>query len=151
MPDACFEQLGVSDICSRKVLLNLAKCHFLDSSGVAWLLRIHQWFGERGGMLIIHSASPVVLQILNIMRMGLVLNLAANEEQRGAWPARCGMSIDFEEVDPPESLEGAQLERFSPELAMALLVDHAVRIGASDLFLTSGESEVRVAVRSSAS
>jgi type II secretory ATPase GspE/PulE/Tfp pilus assembly ATPase PilB-like protein len=57
------------------------------------------------------------------------------------------MSIDFEEVDPPESLEGAQLERFSPELAMALLVDHAVRIGASDLFLLSGERDVRVSVR----
>ena len=81
MPDACFEQLGISDIYSRKVLLNLAKCHYLDSLGVAWLLRIHQWFRERGGMLIIHSASPVVMQILNIMRMGLVLNVAANEEE----------------------------------------------------------------------
>ena len=57
------------------------------------------------------------------------------------------MSIDFEELDPPESLEGAQLERFSPELAMALLVDYAVRLGASDLFLSSGERDVRIAVR----
>lgn len=79
--EAGFDRLGVGDIYARKVLLNLAKCHYLDSTGVAWLLRIHQGFRERGGMLVIHSASPVVTQIFNIMRMGLVLNVAASEEE----------------------------------------------------------------------
>jgi anti-anti-sigma factor len=81
MPDACFEQLGIGDIYSRKVLLDLSKCHYLDSTGVEWLLRCHRWFRERGGLLVIHSTSPVVMQILNIMRMNLVLHLAANEEE----------------------------------------------------------------------
>ena len=57
------------------------------------------------------------------------------------------MQIDFQEVDPPASVDGAQLDRFSPELAIALLVDHAARIGASDLFIASAEHDVRVSAR----
>ncbi len=57
------------------------------------------------------------------------------------------MQIDFQEVDPPASVDGAQLDRFSPELAVALLVDHAARIGASDLFIASAEHDVRVSAR----
>ena len=63
------------------MLLDLAKCLYLVSTGVEWLLRCHRWFRERGGLLVIHSTSPVVMQILNIMRMNLVLHLAANEEE----------------------------------------------------------------------
>jgi anti-anti-sigma factor len=66
---------------SKKVLLSLASCRYLDSTGVEWLLRCHKRFATAGGMFVVHSVSPVVGQILKMMRMDLVLNLAENEAQ----------------------------------------------------------------------
>src|SRR5689334_21133037 len=69
------------------------------------------------------------------------------KKRLAGWRASSPMQIDFQEVDPPASVDGAQLDRFSPELAIALLVDHAARIGASDLFIASAEHDVRVSAR----
>ena len=70
-----FQQAGGSAVYSRKVLLDLSKCHYISSSGVGWLLIHHRRFQESGGKLILHSASPVVMQIFSLMKMDLVLNL----------------------------------------------------------------------------
>jgi anti-anti-sigma factor len=75
------EQACGPDIYSKKVLLSMATCRYLDSTGVEWLLRCHKRFATAGGMLVIHSVAPVVGQILKMMRMELVLNLAENEAQ----------------------------------------------------------------------
>lgn len=75
-----FEAVGGSSIYSRKVLLGLSKCDYVDSMGIGWLLSSHRKFRECGGMLVVHSPSPIVLQILTLMRMELVLHLAATEE-----------------------------------------------------------------------
>ncbi|HUY87470.1 MAG TPA: STAS domain-containing protein [Pirellulales bacterium] len=75
-----FESLAGEAIYSRKVLLGLSKCHYVDSMCIEWLLRSHRRFRESGGMLVLHSASPVVVQILNLMRMELVLYLASTED-----------------------------------------------------------------------
>lgn len=66
-------------IFSRKVLLNLRNSHYLDSTGVEWLLSNHKKFKEAGGRLVIHSFNPVIAQILKLMRMDLVLDLAKDE------------------------------------------------------------------------
>ena len=55
--------------------------------------------------------------------------------------------IDFEETDPAAAADETQMERFAPDLAVTLLVDHAVRLGASDLFLSSDANGVRASVR----
>lgn len=70
-----FQHAGGPAIYSRTVLLDLSKCHHINSSGVAWLLVHHRRFQEAGGKLVLHSASPVVMQIFNLMKMELVLNL----------------------------------------------------------------------------
>jgi anti-anti-sigma factor len=75
------EQICGPQVYSRKVLLSLASCRYLDSMGVEWLLRCHKRFATAGGTLVIHSVSPVVGQILRMMRMDLVLKLAENETQ----------------------------------------------------------------------
>ena len=61
---------------SRKVLLNLSNSDYIDSSGVSWLLTCHKRCREAGGMLIIHSPSPMVVQILRVLRMDQVLTVA---------------------------------------------------------------------------
>jgi anti-anti-sigma factor len=74
-----FEALAGPDVYRRRVLLNVSKCNYLDSTGVGWLLACHRRFQEGGGMLVVHSATPVLLQILKMMRMDLALHLAADE------------------------------------------------------------------------
>ncbi len=61
------------------MLLNLQSSHYLDSTGVEWLLSNHKRFKAGGGSLVIHSFNPVMTQILKMMRMDLVLNLAKDE------------------------------------------------------------------------
>jgi hypothetical protein len=66
-------------IYSRQVLLNLDHSHYLDSTGVEWLLSSHLRFRAAGGKLIVRCFNPVLLQILKVMRMDLVLNLAKDD------------------------------------------------------------------------
>lgn len=78
------DQDPISDICGdgifgRTVLLNFSRSNYLDSTGVEWLLHSHKRFNKEGGMLVIHSVTPVMLQILKMMRMETVLNIAVDE------------------------------------------------------------------------
>jgi anti-anti-sigma factor len=80
-PTDLFKQLGGPAVYSRKVMLDLSKCHYVNSGGVAWLLIHHRRFQEAGGKLVLHSASPVVKQIFNLMKMELVLNFCHDEAE----------------------------------------------------------------------
>jgi anti-anti-sigma factor len=64
---------------SGKVLFSLQKTTYLDSSGISWLLIGHKHFVQAGGKLVIHSAPPLVDQVLRLLKMQMVLNLAADE------------------------------------------------------------------------
>jgi anti-anti-sigma factor len=71
-----------------KVLVDLAECDFISSSGLALLLVWHKRFTEGGGKLVIHSVPNQVMEVFKILRMELVLNLArdknaAAEQVRG--------------------------------------------------------------------
>lgn len=61
---------------ARRVTLGLAETDFIDSSGINWLLVRHKRFREAGGRLVVHSVSPAVLQVLEMLRMGQVFHLA---------------------------------------------------------------------------
>jgi len=74
-----FADLFGPTIFSRNVLLNLKSSNYLDSTGVEWLLSNHKRFNAAGGKLVIHGFNPVMAQILKMMRMELVLNLAKDE------------------------------------------------------------------------
>jgi len=57
-------------------------------------------------------------------------------------------TIDFEEVGGAENGQELSLDRVSPELAFSVLVDYAVRSGASDLFICCEQNRVEVSIRS---
>jgi len=78
-PGDPFANLCGEDVFSRTVLLSLAETTHIDSTGVEWLLRANEKFQKGGGMLVIHSATPLTRQILKLMRMDLVLRIADNE------------------------------------------------------------------------
>lgn len=63
-----------------KVLLSLAEVSFVDSTGLGWLLKCNKTFREAGGILVIHSIPPVVLDIISVMRLSQVLKLSDDEE-----------------------------------------------------------------------
>src|SRR5687768_5184842 len=63
----------------RKVLLNMEKTTYIDSSGISWLLICHKHFNQAGGKLVIHSVPPVVYQVLQLLRMPMILHIAADE------------------------------------------------------------------------
>jgi anti-anti-sigma factor len=75
--------LGVGGF-ARKVLLSLEKTSYIDSSGIGWLLSCHKNFLQGGGLLVIHSIPPMVLQVLQMLRMQAILHIADNESQARA-------------------------------------------------------------------
>jgi anti-anti-sigma factor len=64
---------------SFRLLFDLEKTTFIDSSGVSWMLLTHRRCNQAGGRIVYHSAPPMVQQILSLLKMHLVLHLAADE------------------------------------------------------------------------
>lgn len=63
------------------VLLSLEKTTYIDSSGVSWLLGAHKQFERNGGRLILHSVSPMVLQVLMLLKLTAILTVVADERE----------------------------------------------------------------------
>ena len=72
--------MGVT-IYHRCVLLSLEKTTYIDSSGVSWLLGAHKQFERNGGRLILHSVSPMVRQVLQLLKLTSILTIAADEPE----------------------------------------------------------------------
>jgi anti-anti-sigma factor len=64
---------------SHKVMLDLEKATYIDSAGLGWLVICHKRFVENNGNLVLHSVSPQVYRVLQIVRLPLILNIAAGE------------------------------------------------------------------------
>ncbi len=73
------EQLLGPDGFKRKVLLSLAASPFIDSAGVGWLIMTHKKFKDAGGMLVVHSLSPMVNHVFRLLQVGTVLPVADDE------------------------------------------------------------------------
>jgi stage II sporulation protein AA (anti-sigma F factor antagonist) len=64
---------------SRKVLLNLEKTTYIDSTGIGWLLMNHKRFLQAGGKLVLHSIPPMVYQVLQLLNLPSIVSMATNE------------------------------------------------------------------------
>ena len=74
--DLLEELLGM-DCFGRKVYLNMEKTNYVDSAAIGWLVKTHKRFQVAGGRLEIHGVTPMVMQILKLLRMPEVLNIGA--------------------------------------------------------------------------
>lgn len=81
------ELLGPSGY-SRTVLLDLGDVSYLDSSGVGWLLTCHKRMKQAGGTLVVHSFSPIVSNVLRVLKLERVLQLADNARAAGELVAK---------------------------------------------------------------
>src|SRR5262249_22086409 len=73
------ESLLGSQCYSHKVLLSLERCQSIDTSGLSWLMLSHKRFLGAGGKLVLHAVPPVVLSVLNLLRLTPLLNVAPGE------------------------------------------------------------------------
>lgn len=64
------------DAFSGAVLLGLSDSDYMDSSGVGWLLQCHKRAQSAGGRLIVHSAPPMIDNLMRILKLEKVLALA---------------------------------------------------------------------------
>lgn len=74
-----FEELLGPDGFRKKVLLNLVRAEYIDSSGVSWLIQNHRRFKDAGGRLVVHDIPPLVNQVLQLLKIQRVLDLASDE------------------------------------------------------------------------
>ena len=76
--DALGDLLGEGGY-GRRVALSLADATFIDSSGLGWLLQRNKLFREAGGCLVIHSVPPVILEVIQVMRLDQALKIVDDE------------------------------------------------------------------------
>ena len=62
-----------------RVLMNLEKAEYIDSSGIGWLLTHHKHFLQAGGKLVLHSVPPRINDVFQLLRMSAVLHIAPDE------------------------------------------------------------------------
>ena len=64
----------------RNVTLDMGDVLSLDSSGVNWLLISQKKMREAGGQLVLHSLSPISLNVLKVLNLHTVFRLAETED-----------------------------------------------------------------------
>ena len=83
-----FDEILGPDWASQRVLLNMDQVHYLNSSAIGWLLNVRKTFRAAGGRLVLHSLQPQVLRVLDMLKIGKVIPLAADlKEAHGSCAA----------------------------------------------------------------
>lgn len=76
--DALQEVLG-DGAYGQKILLDMSEVDSLDSSGVNWLLVSHKRTIAAGGKLVLHSLSPISRNVIRVLNLQTVFQLALDE------------------------------------------------------------------------
>jgi anti-anti-sigma factor len=64
---------------ARKVVVDLQKVNYLDSSGLSWLVACHKRFVQQGGRMVLCGMSPRILQVLQFCRMDRLFGITEDE------------------------------------------------------------------------
>jgi anti-anti-sigma factor len=62
-----------------KVVLSLDQSEFIDSAGVGWLVMTHKRFRDAGGQLVVHSPTPMVQHVFQLLQVATVIPVADDE------------------------------------------------------------------------
>lgn len=65
----------------RQIAIDMSEVESLDSSGVNWLLIAQKKVRESGGKLILHSLSPIARNVIKVLNLHTVLQLAETREE----------------------------------------------------------------------
>lgn len=64
---------------NNRVLLDLTRCAYIDSSAIGWLMSTQKSFKQAGGTFVIYGVQPAVRQLLDMLKIGRVLPIAEGE------------------------------------------------------------------------
>ena len=63
---------------AQKVIVDFSGTTYIDSAGIGWLIGSAKQFRKDGGVMVLHSLSPRVRQMLDMLKIGLMVPIAAN-------------------------------------------------------------------------
>jgi anti-sigma B factor antagonist len=67
-----------------QTLIDLEECEFIDSTGIAVIVRAHREWADHGARLVVHSPNALVLRVLDITGLtGIGLVFGSREEALG--------------------------------------------------------------------
>jgi len=64
---------------NNRVILDLDRTPYIDSSAIGWLIETSRKFKDAGGALAVHSVRPAVRQVLELLKVGRIVSLAQTE------------------------------------------------------------------------
>jgi ABC-type transporter Mla MlaB component len=64
---------------ARRVIVNLEPSTFIDSGGVSMLIVWQKRFLRDGGRIVFYQIPPLIKQVLDLLNLRQVLNLASDE------------------------------------------------------------------------
>ena len=76
-----FDTLLGDDWSSQRVLLNMERVPCIDSSAIGWLIHAQRAFRAAGGKLVLHSVSPAVRNVLELLKLGRIVPLAPSAHE----------------------------------------------------------------------
>ena len=76
-----FKALLGEDWASRKVMLDLGQATYMDSAAIGWLLSLHKAFDQGGGRLVLFGIEGNIQRVIDMMRIGRVLNLSEGKAE----------------------------------------------------------------------
>lgn len=83
LQDPLIDLLG-PDGYGKTVRLDLSEASYLDSSGVGWLLSCNKRIKQAGGQLTIEKVHPTVANVIRVLKLEQVLDLAPAKLAGGA-------------------------------------------------------------------
>jgi|GEM_PF-933942 len=66
---------------SMRVLVDMKKTTYVDSSAIGWLIATHKSFKDAGGRIVIHDVPTSVRQILDLLQVGRVITITDTAQQ----------------------------------------------------------------------
>ena len=79
-PDVRRELAGVVEKQPRKILVNLSKVSYIDSSGLATFVEALQRMNRAGGKLVLTGLAPTVRGVFEIAKLDSIFTLRDTEE-----------------------------------------------------------------------
>ena len=80
-PDVRRELAGVVEKQPRKILVNLSKVSYIDSSGLATFVELFQKIKRYGGKLVLFNLGAGVRSVFEIAKLDTLFVLAGNEQE----------------------------------------------------------------------
>src|SRR5688500_6330438 len=64
---------------ANRVLLDLSKTNYIDSTAIGWLISSNKQFRTNGGQLVVHSGQRAVRAVLDLLKIGKVVPIVEDE------------------------------------------------------------------------